>query len=242
MLLLLIFVTPSALRSKRGAAGLAVLTMIGWLTRPIVMVIGIIIIASIFLGWRRVRQQKLAESASETPAEDTSNPALSLPLAIVLTGVFIWAGYSSLDWPRSVKQLPLLVALIGTAFSLIVLFQDTRNLLLAKEKLGSWASTFSAGWRRGMMPDGMRFMAYLVSMVVLTLLVGQKIALPLMMMTYLRLSGGKSLLFSISYGLVGWLIIVAFYDQILGITFHPSWLGQQLQTIIPVEWSRWFVN
>jgi hypothetical protein len=212
----------------------------GWLSRPIVVVIGVIIIASVFFGWRRIRQQN--KSVSETAREEALNPALSLPLAVILAAVFIWAGVSSLDWPRSVKQLPLLVAVVGAVFSLVVVLQDSRHLLIAKHKLGSWASTFSAGWKHGMMPDGMRFLAYLVGMVLLTLLVGQKIALPLTMMVYLRHSGGKSLLFSIVYGLIGWLIIVTFYDYILGITFHPSWLGQQLQTVIPVEWSKWFIN
>ena len=215
---------------------------VGWLTRPIVLVIGVIIIASIFLGWRRIRQQKNSTSASATSTKEPANPVLSLPLAIALTGVFIWAGFASMDWPRSVKQLPQLVAIIGTVFSIAVVFQDSRNLLLARKALGNWANTISTGWERGMMTDGLHFMAYLVGMILVTLFVGQKIALPLMVMAYLRISGGKSLRFSISYGLVGWLIIVFFYDYILGITFHPSWLGQQLQSVISGEWSRWFIN
>ncbi len=65
-----------------------------------------------------------------------------------------------------------------------------------------------------------------------------KLALPLIMVLYLRRWGGLSPRLSISYGLVGWLIIVGFYDRILGLTFYPSWLGQRLQTVIDNDWLR----
>ena len=90
-----------------------------------------------------------------------------------------------------------------------------------------------------MMPKATEFIAYLVGLILVTLLVGMKIALPLMLVMYLRRWGGFSLKFSLSYGLVGWLVIVGFYDRILGLTFYPSWLGLKLQSVIPSDWMQW---
>jgi len=211
---------------------------VGWLGRPIVIVILLIISASVFMGWRRLSKQKSAETRKGNN-KDLPNPVISLPLAAALLGLFVWAGIESLDWPPSVRQLPVLVTTVGAILSLIVLFQDTRNLLRTNSEFGDWSATLVEGWRRGMMPEAIKFLAYLVGLVLVTLLVGMKIALPLMMVMYLSQWGGLSLKFSVGYGLAGWLVIVGFYDQILGLTFYPSWLGLQLQAVLPGEWMRW---
>ena len=207
----------------------------GWLGRPIVIVIVVIILASIVMGWRRLSGQQRPGS-SEGGEDSESNPTVSLPLALGLLVLFIWAGLESLDWPRSVKQLPVLVAGIGTALSCIVLIQDSRNLLSARTSVGNLRTVFSEGWRRGMMTGAIKFLAYAVGLILVTLLLGMKLALPLTMITYLRFRGSRSWRFSVAYGLIGWLIIVGFYDRILGLTFYPSWLSQNLQPIISNDW------
>jgi len=211
---------------------------VGWLGRPIVIVILLIISTSVFMGWRRLSKQKPSASP-QSSKQDRPNPVISLPLAVALFGMFVWAGIESLDWPRSVRQLPVLVTTVGALLSLVVLFQDTRNLLHTNSETGDWSVTLVEGWRRGMMPEAMKFLAYLVGLILVTLLVGMKVALPLMLVMFLRYWGGLSLKLSLGYGLVGWLVIVGFYDQILGLTFYPSWLGLQLQSVIPGEWVRW---
>ena len=199
----------------------------GWLSRPIVIVIILIIAASIVLGWRRLRKQNKPES-SEGGEDGQANPTVSLPIAVLMFVLFAWAGFESLDWPRSVKQLPLLVASIGGALSMLVIVQEIRNLRVC-------------GWQRGSMRDAYRFMAYPVGLIVLTLIVGMKLALPFIMALYLYRWGRRSLRFSIAYGLAGWLTIVAFYDRALGLTFYPSWLGQTLQPVVENEWLRSFL-
>ena len=211
---------------------------LGWLGRPIVLVILLIIAASVLVGWRRLSKQQRAET-QRGDLDDRPNPVISLPLAAMLFGLFVWAGIGSLDWPASVRQLPVLVTSVGAILSLSVLFQDTRSLLRTNSEFGNWAATVAAGLRRGMMPEATKFLAYLVGLIIVTLLVGMKIALPLLLITYLSCWGGLSLKFSMSYGLVGWVVIVGFYDRILGLTFYPSWLGLKLQPVIPSEWMQW---
>ena len=211
---------------------------LGWLGRPIVLVIIVLITASVLMGWRRLVIQKRSDSP-QGRKQDPPNAVISLPLAAALFGIFVWAGIESLDWPASVRQLPVLVTTVGAILSLGVLFQDTRNLLRAHKVFGTWAATLAEGWQRAMMPKATEFIAYLVGLILVTLLVGMKIALLLMLVMYLRHWGGLSLKFSLTYGLVGWLVIIGFYDRILGLTFYPSLLGLKLQSIIPGDWMRW---
>jgi putative tricarboxylic transport membrane protein len=209
----------------------------GWLSRPIVIVIILIIIASIVMGWRRLNSQQRPDS-SEGGEDSKPNPTVSLPFALGLLVLFISAGLESLDWPRSVKQLPVLVASIGAALSCIVIIQDSRNLLSARTLVGNFKTVLSEGWRCGMMTGATKFLVYLVGLILLTLLLGMKLALPLTMIAYLRFWGSLSWRFAVGYGLVGWLIIVGFYDRILGLTFYPSWLSQHVQTITSNDWLR----
>lgn len=213
----------------------------GWLGRPIVLIIILVIVVSVFMGWRRLKKQKSSETSQEGEGS-RPNPVVSLPLAAALTGLFIWAGLESLDWPKSVKQLPVLVTITGAVLSLGVLYQDTRNLRAFRGELGAWAAALTEGWRRGMMPEAAKFIAYLSVMILMTLLVGQKIALPLLLAMYVWRWGGRNLRFSLAYGFMGWLVIVGFYDHIMGLTFYPSWLGLKLQSVVPTEWLRWVFN
>lgn len=214
---------------------------VGWLERPIVLFILVVIVGSIVVGWRRRVQQKKPESPAEGH-ETQPNPVISLPLTVALAGLFIWAGFESLAWPKSVKQLPILVAIIGTVLSLGILYQDGRDLLAARNKFGAWKATLCAGWQQGLMPEAVKFMAYLTGMVLLTLVVGQKIALPLMMAVYLWRWGNYKPWFALSYAFIGWAIIVGFYDYVMGLSFYTSWLGLQLQSIAPFEWLRWLID
>jgi len=212
----------------------------GWLARPIVLVIIVIIVMSVFFAVRRLRKQGTSDEPSAGEAGER-NPVVSLPLAAALVALFVWAGLESLQWPPSVRQLPLLVSIPGAALSLWALIQDVRGLLRARREAMSWAAALRRGAQRGLMVEAGKFFSYLVAMLVLTLAVGQKIALPLFLGMYLWGWGGYGWRFSLAYALGGWLLIVGFYDQVMGLVFHPSWLGQGLGPLIPRGWPDWLI-
>ena len=62
-------------------------------------------------------------------------------------------------------------------------------------------------------------------MILTTLLLRQKIALPLLMAAYRWRRGGYSVRFSFAYGFATWLMIIGFDDYMMGLSFQPSWLG-----------------
>ncbi len=85
----------------------------------------------------------------------------------------------------------------------------------------------------------MPFFAYVFGMIAVTLLVGQKIALPLFIGVYLVRWGHYRKRVAVAYALGGWVILVFFYDQVMNLLFHPSYLALWLQPILPSTVPDW---
>ena len=75
----------------------------------------------------------------------------------------------------------------------------------------------------------------------LTFVVGQKITLPIFVGVYLWRWGGYSWRIAIGYAIGAWAFIVGFYDQIMNLLFHPSWLYGLLQPRLPDWLPSWLV-
>ena len=85
------------------------------------------------------------------------------------------------------------------------------------------------------------FFAYLIGLIVLTMLVGQKIALPLFFGIYMIRWGHYSRLIALSYAACVWGIMVLFYGQVMSILFHPSWLESTLRGVLPAGFPDWLL-
>ena len=64
-------------------------------------------------------------------------------------------------------------------------------------------------------------------------LAGQKIAMPRLIGVYLWRWGHYRKRFVAGYALAGWAVLVFFYDQVMGMLFHTSWLALWLQSVFP---------
>ena len=87
----------------------------------------------------------------------------------------------------------------------------------------------------------MVFLGYIVGMLLLTMIFGQKIAIPVFIFFYLRNWGGYSLELCCVYSASSWLVIIIFYDRILGVLFHPSWLSMNIRDRLPDFLPGWLV-
>lgn len=210
----------------------------GWLARPIVIVLMLIIFATVFLAIRGVAREKLA---GKIPVGETSesNPAVSLPISIVLLGLFVWAGFTSLSWPPPVRQFPLLITIPGALLSLIVVTRDLVKLFAAKSAAGSWNLMLRQASKEAWLAAALAFFAYVFGMIVLTLLVGQKIALPVFVGAYLVRWGHYRKRVGVAYSFAAWVILVFFYDQVMSLLFHPSYLALWLQPLLPSAVPDW---
>ena len=87
----------------------------------------------------------------------------------------------------------------------------------------------------------MPFFGYMLGMVILTLLVGQKVAIPVFVFVYLIRWGQYSSLVATTYALATWAVMVFFYDQVMNLLFHPSYLYQWLQPMWPNVVPDWLI-
>jgi hypothetical protein len=212
----------------------------GWLGRPIVIVLLLIIITTIFLAVRGVAREKLA---GKVPAGEASekNPAISLPISLSLFVIFVWAGYTSLAWPPPVRQFPLLIAVPGALLALLVSVRDLLQLLAVKNDVGTWKATLQQASKAAWLSAALPFFAYLFGLIGLTLLVGQKIAIPVFIGTYLVRWGQYRKRVALAYALGAWAILVFFYGEVMNLLFHPSYLALWLQPVIPDGVPTWLL-
>jgi len=210
----------------------------GWLGRPIVIVLLLIIITTIFLAVRGVAREKLA---GKVPAGEASerNPAISLPVSLALLVTFVWAGFTALAWPPPVRQFPLLIAVPGSLLSLVVVVRDLLHLLETKKAAGNWNVTLRQASRDAWLAAALPFFAYLFGLIGLTLLVGQKLAIPVFIGTYLIRWGHYRKRVALAYALGAWAILVFFYGEIMSLLFHPSYLALWLQPVLPDRVPTW---
>jgi hypothetical protein len=78
-------------------------------------------------------------------------------------------------------------------------------------------------------------------MIVAAVLVGQKIALPVFIAVYLRRWGKYPWWVALSGGLIGWVILVGFYDRLIRIFFMQPVLDEWMRGMLPSWFPLWLV-
>ncbi|MCZ6593069.1 MAG: tripartite tricarboxylate transporter permease [Alphaproteobacteria bacterium] len=214
----------------------------GWLSRPIVLIIlAIIVLTLVFAvsGIVKKKQQQAKEGEQKDQSDEgegnSKNPLISLPFGIVLAIIFIWAGIEAQPWPEEVKQFPVTIAIPAAILTLAAIFYDTRNILAERLLTNSWGEVFQQSAEKAVLGRSLIFFGYLIALILVTFVIGQKLALALFIGVYLWRWGGYSARISIGYAIGGWIFIVAFYDRIMNLLFHPSWLHSWIIPSLP-EW------
>jgi putative tricarboxylic transport membrane protein len=210
-----------------------------WLQRPIVLCILAVIVISLFFVVRGIIRHK---RVGETPAQGegaTRNPVFSLPFAVVLCGVFVGAVILAGDWSYSVRLFPVLLGWSGALFVLCVIYHDSRALRAEVASSGSWTHAVRDAGRKALFIEVCQFFGYLLAMLLLMPVVGQKIVLPLFMMVYLIRWGNFSWRLSVIYALAAWLFMVVFYGHVMHLFWYPSWLGDLLSGSLPAWLPAW---
>ena len=194
----------------------------GWLQRPVVLIILAITILTLVLAVRGIIKTKRSESGPAVGEGSERNPLVSVPLAAALLALFLWAGFEALAWPPTVRQLPLTIAVPAVLLTLWVL---ARDLIEAKA-----AIRFAGGMRPAMriaadiaqLSSTVAFLGYLLIMLLLTLFVGQIVALAAFIVIYLWRWGGYGWQVNLAYTAVSTAILYGFYGQILHVLWYPS--------------------
>ena len=127
----------------------------------------------------------------------------------------------------------------GAVLALLVGIQDLKQLLAVKADAGTWKTTLQQAREDAWLSAGLPFFAYLIGLIVLTLLVGQKLAIPLFVGAYLMRWGHYGKRVAVAYALGAWALLVFFYGETMSLLFHPSSLALALQPALPGSVPTW---
>ncbi len=209
-----------------------------WLGRPIVVIVIIMIALTVIFAVVRVVRSNRGEGGSDASAQGEGaerNPVVSLPFSALLAVMFLWAGFESLPWPWEVRQFPIIISFPAAALALLALGFDVRELLSRRRAAPDWAAMIRLCAADAFLARACLFFGYLIAAILLTFVVGQKIALPIFVGAYLWRWGGYSWRVTGAYAIGAWVFIIGFYDKTMNLLFHPSWLHTAVQERVP-DW------
>jgi TctA family transporter len=212
----------------------------GWITRPIVLIILALILITIFFAAKNYWQQKTNKQDAPAAGEGSEhNPLISFPFSILLAGVFLWAGVEAYEWPTEVSQFPYVAIIPGLILVIFIMAMDWNALRTQIREKGSLSTVISSTSERAVLPGASAFFGYLLAMILIMLIIGQKFALPLFIAVYLMRWGKYNWKVAVSYAGIGWLFLIGFYDQTLHLSWYPSWVSSWLPEILPAWLPEW---
>ena len=196
----------------------------GWLEGPIVLIIMAMVILTLVLAVRGALKAKKNPDTEAVGEGSEKSPIISLPLSLALFVLFSWACLEATNWSTWTRQFPLAIAGLGAAITLIALLQDAKGVFEERRCATSWKTAIGQASNQAVLDKAGGFFGYLIAMVLMTLVVGQQIALCLFVAAYLWRWGGYGWRVSLCYTGGCGLFLYGFYDQIMHILWHPSWL------------------
>lgn len=210
---------------------------IGWASRPIVLIVGALAVLTIIMSIRgRMKAAKSPPHDINNVGEgNETNPLVSLPLGLFFTCIFAYAAFEALQWPKTVRELPLLASAIGLALMLAAMRKEYQAVLGELRKAGGLGAAWVSASAQAFLPGAMAYFGYLGMLMLVTLLIGQKLALPLLIFAYLIRWGKFTWRIALVYSVCGWMFLVGFYDRVMQVFWYPSWLSSRLPEVLP-EW------
>ena len=204
-----------------------------WLSRPIVLVIVCLIVLTILLAARGIVKNRQTKDTQEAGEGRGFNPVVSLPFSIIVLCVFVGSVYIAADWDIRVSQFPLAVGVPGALLALLAIYIDGKALSRARINASDWLSVLKEASQQAVLPKSMKFISAIIGMILVTLFVGQKIAVPLFIFLYLMLWAKRSVSVSFLYTSLAWFFLVLFYDRIIHMQFHQPYLASAIEVILP---------
>ena len=204
-----------------------------WLSRPIVLVIVCLIVLTILLAARGIVKNRQTKDTQEAGEGRGFNPVVSLPFSVIVLCVFVGSVYIAADWDIRVSQFPLAVGVPGALLALLAIYIDGKALSRARINASDWLSVLKEASQQAVLPKSIKFISAIIGMILVTLFVGQKIAVPLFIFLYLMLWAKRSVSVSFLYTSLAWFFLVLFYDRIIHMQFHQPYLASAIEVILP---------
>ena len=187
----------------------------GWLLRPVCLVLACLIVGTVVYSALsgRHRGRAVVQTGSDTP--QAPDPRWSLPLVVVILAWSMYSTWRAFDWPFDAAMFPVAIGVPAILLSLLGVFVD-------------WGALVR---RRGSPLDikhdvlgAVLFIATLLALLVATVVIGQRLALPLFVAGYLVVWGKIPWRFALLYAGICWLILQVMFDQMVRVVWYPSLL------------------
>ena len=127
----------------------------------------------------------------------------------------------------------------GAVLVFFAVLADFRKVSQEIRDHGSIGAAWTAASSKAILDKAALFFGYLLVMILVMLVVGQKFALPLFVFFYLLRWGKYNWRLAAGYAVGGWAMIVGFYDRALDLVWYPSWLSTWLPELLPAWIKPW---
>jgi hypothetical protein len=206
-----------------------------WITRPICIVLAIIILTTLFLAVRS--QMGAGRPGQQQPAKAEGEDGSVGASILVGVGAIAVLGYgviTALGWPRNVAMFPLAFGVPALALVAFALLGDTLGLVRrrpasASAAAGEGSPAPAPGTTAGHLLRTALFLAWLSGIAAATVLIGQHAAIAIFVFAYLLLWGRYSILVSLAYTACVLGVMFVVFDILSPTTWYPAllpgWLG-----------------
>ena len=215
----------------------------GWTTRPIVLLIAALAVLTVLLAIRSHRKAASSSAHAESDVGEgaESNPLIALPLGLLFFGIFTYAAFTATQWPETVREFPLIASVLGLVLTLVALQRERLVLVGEMSRAGGIRPAWSCAFERAYLPGAAAYFGYLLMLMLVTLVIGQKLALPLLILVYLIRWGGRPWKVALAYAGLGWIFLIVFYDRVMQVFWYPSLLSSWLPEVLPDGFPVWLL-
>ena len=185
----------------------------GWLLRPVCLVLACLIVGTVVYSAVTGQRRRRAVVQTRVDAPQAPDPRWSLPLVLV---ILAWSAYSTwraFDWPFDAAMFPVAIGVPAIVLSFLGVFVDWRTLVRSR---GSPLDI-----RHDVLGAAL-FIATLLALLGATVVIGQRLALPLFVAGYLVVWGKFSWRVALLYAGACWLVLQLMFDQVVHVIWYPS--------------------
>lgn len=195
---------------------------VSWVLRPICLTLVCLVAAtiaySVFLRRRNRTHDKFLISNTQ-PSRDS---LMSLGMVTAMAIVFIYTTLRAIQWPVDAAMFPLAIGSSGILLASLSLYQDARSVNRMR-KLGDPTDRWkSLKQKFAEFPDVASFYIWLLGLLGASIIIGQRIAFPLFILVYLRVSAKSSWILALTYAATGWVFLELMFDWVVHVTWYPA--------------------
>jgi hypothetical protein len=191
---------------------------IGFITRPICLALLAAIVITLFYAVRSHLRMKRDTLTVDVTDAEAGEPRLSLGLAIGICLLLIYAIVTAFSWPPIVRLFPLAFSIPALLLALFAIYFDWRSIRLAPAA-AVWSAAQTLELTRTL-----KFFGWLAGIVIVTVLLGQHVALPAFVLLYLLVWGGYGWKLALTYAAASLGILVLLFDYMSPTLWYPALL------------------